>query len=102
MQPCNQQPTHIAGGSSLAGCTSNIVESTSDAFPWKSIGDVIAVDYDIGRHTVNAVRDHIVLSVRPDLIAPNTNSVKNVFNLIVLQGDAIVLGGIEDRPKRIG
>ena len=77
----------------------------------QSVCDVIALDDDIGHRMVNAVpgeminrviRDHIVLSVRPDLIAPNINSVENVFNLVAVQGDAIVLRGIDAVTGRNG
>jgi hypothetical protein len=56
------------------------------------------------------IRNHVVLSVRPDLIAPNINSVEDVFDLVAVQDEAIVLrgndaitgrdGGVDDRLVR--
>ena len=61
-----------------------------------------------GEMVNRVICDHIVLAVRSDLIASNLDSVENVLNLVVVQGDAIVLGGadaiagrnrrVEDRP----
>ena len=72
---------------------------------------MIALDDDIGHRMVNAVPgkminriicDHIVLSVRPHLIAPNINSVEYIFNLVAVQSDAIVLRGIDAITGRNG
>lgn len=77
----------------------------------QSVRDVIALDDDIGRGMINAVagemidrivRDHIVLSVRSDLIAADINSVENVLDLVAVQGQAIVLRGVDAVTGRNG
>ena len=77
----------------------------------QSVHDVIALDDDIGRGMINTVagemidrivRDHIVLSVRSDLIAADINSVENVLDLVAVQGQAIVLRGVDAVTGRNG
>jgi hypothetical protein len=68
-----------------------------------AVGDAVARHDDVGRRMIDAVagkmidrvaRNHVVLSVGPDLIAAGVNSVKHVPDLVAVHGDAIVLGGV--------